>query len=78
MNAKFKTLNFLDLKENPCEFFSSICAFRMCIKTCPHIWSSLNAKVYAFCDTLQCSRIQNYWTIYLVKQHSTNVWGELP
>lgn len=51
MNAKFKTLNFLDLKENPCEFFSSICAFRMCIKTCPHIWSSLNAKVYAFCDT---------------------------
>ena len=45
MNAKFKTLNFLDLKENPCEFF------RMCIKTCQHIWCSLNAKVYAFCDT---------------------------
>ena len=69
MNAKFKTLNFLDLKKKPC-------ASRMCIKTCQHFSSSLNAHVYAI--LMQCSRTQNYSTIYLVKQHSTNVWGELP
>ena len=77
MNAKFKTLNFLDLKKNPCEFFFfNLRASRMCIKTCQHFSSSLNANVYAI--LMQCSRIQNYSTIYLVKQHSTNVWGELP
>ena len=49
MNAKFKTLDFLDLKENPCEFFFfNLRASRMCIKTCQHFFSSLNAKVYAF------------------------------
>ena len=43
---------------------------------CPIFSSTLNANVYAI--LMQCSRIQNYSTIYLVKQHSTNVWGELP
>ena len=77
MNAKFKTLNFLDLKENPREFFFfNLCASIKCIKTCQHFSSTLNANVYAI--LMQCSRIQNYSTIYLVKQHSTNVWGELP
>ena len=31
-----------------------------------------------FAILMQRSRTQNYWTIYLVKQHSANVWGELP
>ena len=52
MNAKFKMLNFLDPKENPCEFFFfNLRASRMCIKSSQHFCSSLNAKVYAFCHT---------------------------
>ena len=52
MNAKFKTLNFLDLKENSCEFFFfNLRASIKCIKRSQHFCRSLNAKVYALCHT---------------------------
>ena len=60
-------------------FFSSIYALLECVSNRLNTFAVLWMQKYMrFAILMQCSRIQNYSTIYLVEQHSTYVGGELP